>query len=175
MQKPSREETVFFYEVYLLDPEIAVKRVGKKAEEDRDDTQKGCFTDDEIASFNWIFPHVSEYSSLKQACVQDLLEREHEDENLAKLGINQYCLEHCKTFSSSSKERELELEEKVDDVSQADFEEIRKKLKGATAQKMICLQKARKSRFAPTMSRTTRTSERSSQASSPKSLQNCQL
>eukprot|EP00439_Symbiodinium_sp_Y106_P078212 s618_g17.t1 len=99
--------------------------------------QRRPFTDDEIASFKGIFPHVGEYSSLKKACVQDLLAREHEDENLAKMGIKQYYFEHCKTFSSSSKKRELELEEKVDEVSQEDFEEIRKKLKGATAQKMI--------------------------------------
>lgn len=140
--KSQAEKRQFFYEVYLLDPEISAKRVAKKdlqAEEDRDDTQKGWFTDDEIASFKGIFFHRSEsdYSSLKKACVQDLLERDHEDENLAKLGIKQYYFEHCKTFSSSSKKRELELEENVQDVSQEDFEEIRKKLKGATTQKMI--------------------------------------
>ncbi|CAE7245236.1 unnamed protein product [Symbiodinium sp. CCMP2592] len=126
--------------VYLLDPEISERRVAKtdvQAEEDRDDTQKGWFTDDEIAGFKGIFPHSSDYSSLKKACVQDLLEREHEDENLAKLGIKQYYFEHCKTFSSSSKTRELQLEENVGDVSQEDFEEIRKKLKGAATQKMI--------------------------------------
>ncbi|CAE6911750.1 unnamed protein product [Symbiodinium sp. CCMP2592] len=138
--KSQAEKRQFFYEVYLLDPEISERRVAKtdvQAEEDRDDTQKGWFTDDEIAGFKGIFPHSSDYSSLKKACVQDLLEREHEDENLAKLGIKQYYFEHCKTFSSSSKKRELQLEENVGDVGQEDFEEIRKKLKGAATQKMI--------------------------------------
>ena len=82
-------------------------------------------------------PQNDNYSKLKKAACQGCPERDHEDENLSALGVKQYYYEHRVAKSSSSKKRLLELEEEVDEVAAEDFEEIRKKLKGESTQKMI--------------------------------------
>ena len=144
--KSQQEKRAFYYEVCLLDPEVSAKKVAKKDTQEEDDNetvQKGWFTDDEVAQFKGILPQNENYSKLKEAACQGCPERDHEDENLAALGVKQYYYEHRLAKSSSSKKRLLELEEEVDEVAAQDFEEIRKKLKGEATQKMIGSSSAR--------------------------------
>ena len=136
--KSQQEKRAFYYKVYLLDPEVSAKVVAKKDTQEEDDNetvQKGWFTDDEVAQFKGILPQNENYSKLKEAACHGCPERDHEDENLAALGVRQYYYEHRVAKSSSSKKRLLELEEEVDEVAAEDFEEIRKKLKGEPTQK----------------------------------------
>ena len=138
--KSQQEKRAFYYEVYLLDPEVSNKKVAKRDTQEEDDNetvQKGWFTDDEVAQFKGILPQNDNYSKLKEAACQGCPERDHEDQNLSALGVKQYYYEHHVAKTSSSKKRLLELEEEVGEVAAEDFEEIRKKLKGDITQKMI--------------------------------------
>jgi hypothetical protein len=130
----------FFYNVYMLDPEVSQKTVRKTDMEDQEEVQQTVddwFTADQIAGFKGISERDPNYEALRQAAVQDLPERKHSDENLANLGVLQY--KYVKTTSTqvNTKRRRLELEEGVDQVSAEDFSNMRLSIQGGPQQKMI--------------------------------------
>ena len=71
--KSQQEKRAFYYEVYLLDPEVSAKKVAKKdtqVEDEKETVKKGWWTDDEVAKFKGILPQNENYSKLKKAACQ---------------------------------------------------------------------------------------------------------
>ena len=135
-----KEKRVFFYDKYLLDPEVSEKTVLKK------DTQESVVTEDniddwfaaeQVAKFKGIEPGVENFKELVKASVKDLPERDYEDENLAALGLKQYHYQTTKTKTQTLKRKGLELQEQVGEVSTEDFTDMRAAMNPSTGQRMI--------------------------------------
>ena len=138
--KSQQEKRSFFYNVYLLDPKVSSKTVAKRdVEEDNDieDEQAGWWTAEVIAEWKGIKPGCLNYEAKVQASVEGLMERDHEDKALAKLGVKQYEYTHRSKEKQVKKRRMLELQEGVEDVSQEDFSAMRAALHKGMEQKMI--------------------------------------
>ncbi|CAJ1354170.1 unnamed protein product [Effrenium voratum] len=108
-----REEVIFFYDKYLLDPEVSEKTVLKKDKQERvvtEDNIDDWFTAEQVAKFKGIEPGVDQYKELVAASVKGLPERKHEDENLAALGVAQYHYQATKTKNQTLKRKLLELQ-----------------------------------------------------------------
>lgn len=91
--KTQQEKGDFFYNVYLLDPEVSSKTVRKfhsDKQKEQVSTMEGWWTKEQIAQDKGILPHMDNYKALTDASVAGLQERPHEDEQLAKLGVMQY-------------------------------------------------------------------------------------
>ena len=138
--KTQAEKSDFFYNVYLLDPEVSSKQV-KKLDSDKQkeqvSTMEGWWTKEQIAQDKGILPHMDNYKALTDASVAGLQERPHEDEQLAKLGIKQYEYTFVEKKKKHSKEQELALQEHVEDVDTSDFVAMRLALGGGPKQKTI--------------------------------------
>ena len=137
--KSQKEKRDFFYDQYLLDPEVSEKSVMKKDTEENVQIMENIddwFTAEEVADMKGIKPAMENFAALVQASIKGLPVRDHEDENLAALGLKQYNYVSQKAKSQTVKKRQLELEEKVADVGQEDFTQMRNAM-SHKAQKMI--------------------------------------
>ena len=139
MQDTARKE-VFFYNVYLLDPEVSSKKARKldsDKQKEQVSTMEGWWTKEQIAQDRGILPHMDNYKALTDASVAGLQERPHEDEQLANLGVMQYEYTFVEKKKKHSKEQELQLQEHVQDVATDDFNAMRLALGGGPKQKTI--------------------------------------
>ena len=94
----------FFYDKYLLDPEVSEKTVLKKDRQENvvtEDNIDDWFTAEQVAKFKGIEPGVDQYKELVAASVKGLPDRKHEDENLAALGVMQYHYQATNTKSQT--------------------------------------------------------------------------
>ncbi len=126
--KSQKEKRDFFYDQYLLDPDVSEKSVLKKDLEENVevlDTIDDWYTAEEIADMKGIKPAMVNFADLVQASVKGLPVRDHEDENLAALGVKQYHYQAQKSKTQTVKKRQLELTEQVSDVGQEDFTQMR--------------------------------------------------
>ena len=138
--KTQQEKRSFFYNVYMLDPEVSQKTVQKKASDSKRDVmtvKEGWWTKEQIAQDNGLHPMMKDFETLAEACVQGLNWRPHEDENLARLGIFQYEYTMIDKKSKRQREEKLQLNEAVDDVDADEFASMRLALAGGPAQKTI--------------------------------------
>ena len=134
------EKRAFFYDKYLLDPEVSEKAVLKKDTQESvvtEDNIDDWFTAEQVAKFKGIEPGAEHFKELVKASVKDLPERDHEDENLAALGVKQYHYQATKTKTQTLKRKGLELMEQVGDVSTEDFTDMRAAMNPGTGQRMI--------------------------------------
>ena len=95
------------------------------------------FTAQEVAEHKGIKQGTANYEQLCAACVKGLPERDHEDSNLAEMGVKQYKYVASKTKRQVVRDQALMLKEEVQEVEQQDFVAMRNALKSGTAQKMI--------------------------------------
>lgn len=131
--KTHDEKRAFFYDKYVLDPDVSEKVVLKKDTEESvvtEDHMDGWFTAEEVAGFKGITAGHPQYAQLVQASVKDLPERDHEDQHLAALGVKQFHYVATKTKSQTLKRKGLELTESVAEVDQEDFTEMRHAMSG---------------------------------------------
>ena len=138
--KTQEEKRSFFYDKYLLDPEVSEKIVLKKDQQENvvtEDNIDDWFTAEQVAKFKGIEPGVDQYKELVAASVKGLPDRKHEDENLAALGVMQYHYQATKTKSQTLKRKSLELQEQVGRVSQEDFADMRAAMNPKSVQIMI--------------------------------------
>ena len=138
--KTQQEKRDFFYNVYMLDPEVSSKKVRKQdsdKQKEQVSTMEGWWTKEQIAKDKGILPHMDNYKALTDASVAGLQERPHEDEQLAKLGVMQYEYTFVEKKTKHSREQELQLQEHVDDVGIEDFNAMRLALSGGPKQKTI--------------------------------------
>ena len=138
--KTQQEKRSFFYDKYLLDPEVSEKTVLKKDKQERvvtEDNIDDWFTAEQVAKFKGIEPGVDQYKELVAASVKGLRERKHEDENLAALGVAQYHYQATETKNQTLKRKSLELQEQVGEVSQEDFADMRAAMNPQSGQRMI--------------------------------------
>ena len=92
-QQQKRE---FYYNIFLLDPEQSSKQVHKESLEKLTVSQKtikGWMTAAQIGKLDGLDPMDSDFKTLSQAACEGLKERDHENPNLAKLGMKQYWYE----------------------------------------------------------------------------------
>ena len=132
------EKRYFFYNVYLLDPDVSSKTVRKfdsDKQKEQVSTMEGWWTKEQIAQDKGILPHMDNYKALTDASVAGLQERPHEDEQLAKLGVMQYEYTFVEKKKKQTKEQELQLQEHVEDVATDDFNAMRLALGGGPKQK----------------------------------------
>ena len=140
LRKTPQEKRYFFYNVYMLDPEVSSKEVREMdsdKQKEQVSTMEGWWTKEQIAKDKGILPHMDNYKALTHASVAGLQERPHEDEQLAKLGVMQYEYTFVEKMKKHSKEQELQLQEHVDDVGIEDFNAMRLALSGGPKQKTI--------------------------------------
>lgn len=92
-----------------------------------------------IADMNGIKPNMENFAALVQASIKGLQVRDHEDESLAAMRLKQYRYHYPaqKAKSQTVKKRQLELAEKVADVGQEDFTQMRNAMSNKV-QKMTC-------------------------------------
>ena len=138
--KTQEEKRSFFYDKYLLDPEVSEKTVLKKDRQENvvtEDNIDDWFTAEQVAKFKGIEPGVDQYKELVAASVKGLPGRKHEDGNLAALGVMQYHYQATKTKSQTLKRKSLELQEQVGEVSQEDFADMRAAMNPQSVQIMI--------------------------------------
>ena len=136
--KTQQDKKDFFYNVYLLDPEVSSKKIRKldsDKQKEQVSTMEGWWTKEQMAQDKGILPHMDNYKALTDASVAGLQERPHEDEQLAKLGVMQY--EYTFVEKKHTKEQELQLQEHVEDVATDDFNAMRLALGGGCKQKTI--------------------------------------
>ena len=139
------EKRYFFYNVYLLDPDVSSKTVRKfdsDKQKEQVSTMEGWWTKEQIAQDKGILPHMDNYKALTDASVAGLQERPHEDEQLAKLGVMQYEYTFVEKKKKQTKEQELQLQEHVEDVATDDFNAMRLALGGGPKQKTITTKSA---------------------------------
>ena len=137
--KSQKEKRDFFYDQYLLDPDASEKSVVKKDLEENVevlDNIDDWYTAEEVAEMKGIKPAMVNFAEMVQASVKGLPVRDHEDDNLAALGLKQYHYQAQKAKSQTVKKRQLELAEKVSDVAQEDFTQMRNAM-SHKSQKMI--------------------------------------
>ena len=86
----------FYYNIFLLDPEQSSKQVHKESLEKltiSQKTVKGWMTATEVGKLDGLDPMDSDFKTLCKAACEGLKERDHENPNLAKLGLKQYWYE----------------------------------------------------------------------------------
>ena len=138
--KSQAEKRAFFYDIYCLDPNVSERSVTKHDEEDSRtivDLDDDWYTAEEIAEKKGIKPGCQDYDLKVEASVKGMDERPHEDGNLAALGVKQYHFFKSTTKSQVVKKRKVQMEEKVEDVSQDDFAQMRQAMHSDLTQKMI--------------------------------------
>lgn len=135
-----QEKRVFFYTQYQLDPEVSTKKVTKTdadTEKHLSEVEPGWWTKEQIAEAKGILPSNENYKQLCDASIAGLIERPHEDSNLAALGVKQYEYTKVKNTMVGEKKRKLEAKEAVENPEYGDFQAMREALQGATQAKMI--------------------------------------
>ena len=84
----------------MLDPAVSEKAVLKTDQQETvvtDDNVDDWLTAEQVARHKGIEPGVDKYKELVEASVKGLLERKHEDEHLAALGVKQFHYQATKT------------------------------------------------------------------------------
>ena len=119
---------------------MSEKSVTKRDVEDTnevEDVVDDWLTMEEVAEHKGVKPSAANYEQKCLACVKGLPERNHEDPNLADLGVKQYKFYGSKTKKQVVKQRRLELNEQVGDVNEEDFSGMRNAMASGSGQKMI--------------------------------------
>ena len=144
--KSQHDKRKFFYDVYCLDPNVSertVQKVDTERTSQIEDLIDDWFTAQEVAEHKGIKQGTANYEQLCAACVKGLPERDHEDSNLAEMGVKQYKYVASKTKRQVVRDQALMLKEEVEEVEQQDFVAMRNALKSGTAQKMITSSKTK--------------------------------
>ena len=139
MPHPARE-ACFFFTQYQLDPEVAKRKVTKTDEDSEKhltEVEPGWWTKEQIAETKGILPTCENFKALADASIAGLQERPHEDNNLAALGVKQYCYTKVKNIVLGEKKRKLTAEETVEDLELGDFNAMREALHGGFQAKTI--------------------------------------
>ena len=119
---------------------MSAKTVQKVDTEDTNEVENvvdDWFTMEEVAEHKGIKPSTTDYEQKCLACVKGLPSRDHEDKNLAALGVKQFKYCTSKRSKQVVKKRRLEINEHVDGVSAEDFAGMRNAMGAGSAQKMI--------------------------------------
>eukprot|EP00435_Cladocopium_sp_Y103_P000433 s3399_g1.t1 len=140
--KSQHEKRKFFYDAYCLDPNVSertVQKVDTERTSQIEDLIDDWFTAEEVAEHKGIKQGTANYEQkcAAAACVKGLPERDHEDSNLAEMGVKQYKYVASKKKRQVVRDQALMLKEEVQEVEQQDFVAMRNALKSGTEQKMI--------------------------------------
>ena len=141
-QQQKRE---FYYNIFLLDPEQSSKQVHKESLEKLTVSQKtikGWMTAAQIGKLDGLDPMDPDFKTLSQAACEGLKERDHENPNLAKLGMKQYWYEKALAKEEVKANESLtKAKQKVEIEDEKDFAKAEQALMAAPESNQVVLGK----------------------------------
>ena len=155
--KTQAEKCQFYYEVFLLDPDVSTKEVHKESLQKHSSLQRqveGWMTEWEVGKLEGADPSLPNFESLCKAAVAGLPSRPHEVEAWASQGLKQYWYSkqlHKETLQKNSSQTKAK--EYVGQLENEPFRQVEEALKVAGGPQTLMLgNKAEKAEEKPSAS-----------------------